>query len=69
MKMRLEQLSNEEQEIQPRKIEDRRRAPSRSKPNSPSCQDELDRIDKALEQLSRTPPSTSQQEACKLLAS
>jgi len=59
MKMRLEQLSNEEQEIQPRKIEAEEELRV-EQAKLAQLHDELDRIDKALEQLSRAPSSATQ---------
>ena len=52
MKMRLDQLSNEEQEIQPRKIELEEEL-RLEQTKLTQLHDELDRIDKSLEQMSR----------------
>jgi len=54
MKIRLEQLSGEEQDLQPQKIdlEEQLRV---EQTKLAQLQDELDRIDKALEQISRPP--------------
>jgi chromosome segregation ATPase len=52
MKMRLEQLGNEEQEIQPRKIEAEEELRV-EQAKLAQLHDELDRIDKSLEQMSR----------------
>jgi chromosome segregation ATPase len=59
MKMRLEQVGNEEQEIQPRKIEAEEELRV-EQAKLAQLHDELDRIDKALEQLSRAPSSATQ---------
>ena len=59
MKMRLEQLANEEQEIQPRKIEAEEELRVEQAKLS-QLQEELDRIDRALERLSRTPTAAPQ---------
>ena len=59
MKIRLEQLSAEEQESQPRKIElEEELRVEQTK--LAQLHDELDRIDKLLEQASRTPANAPQ---------
>jgi chromosome segregation ATPase len=59
MKMRLEQLGSEEQEIQPRKIEAEEELRV-EQGKLAQFHDELDRIDKSLEQLSRSPATAPQ---------